>query len=413
MRWCLLLLYLAITEPVAAQSAKSGKVDPARLENLEDAQKAAKIKADDLRRQNQQLTDDLTALKKDLIETAAEVESYEKAARHTQGRLSDIARQKNRLHDQIFKDREILASLLGALQQIQLTPPSTHFTDTNNTLERIQTRHLMAGVSLSLKERADTLAKTLQNLEDLQSQTLEEQKKLTTTETQLNSKQLRIKSLVEEKNDLKKSVSAQTLSERARARKLAKDAANLRDLISKFERLTKDIAPRVKPDRPRINIGRTDANTVRPRLKPQAGRPPEPLALPPDTKRFADARGRLRSPVTGRLKTSYGGKRKGITISTRAGAQVIAPYAGRVEFSGPFKNYDNVVILNVGGGYFILMTGLATIFTRTGETLESGEPVGHMSKTSSEKRELYIEFRKNGTPVNPKPWLGTTFAQAG
>jgi len=57
------------------------------------------------------------------------------------------------------------------------------------------------------------------------------------------------------------------------------------------------------------------------------------------------------------------------------------------------------VILNVGGGYFILMTGMGETYVETGENVNA--------KGASN---LYIEFRKNGGTINPKPWLGTAFS---
>ena len=97
---------------------------------------------------------------------------------------------------------------------------------------------------------------------------------------------------------------------------------------------------------------------------------------------------------------------RGITLQTSARAQVIAPYAGRIEFAGAFKNYDNVVILNVGGGYFILLTGIGETYVETGENILIGEPLGLMPFNTKDRAELYIEFRKNGGTINPKPWLG-------
>ena len=98
-----------------------------------------------------------------------------------------------------------------------------------------------------------------------------------------------------------------------------------------------------------------------------------------------------------------GEKSKGITISTRSGAQVLAPFSGRIEFAGDFKNYSRVVILNVGDGYFIVLTGMTESFGKKGQMVLSGEPLGRMGTSSPE---LYIELRKKGTPVNPIPWLG-------
>ena len=153
-----------------------------------------------------------------------------------------------------------------------------------------------------------------------------------------------------------------------------------------------------------------EAAKVKPRTKP--GRKPEKkLVLPEGTKPFAEAKGGVIRPVSGRLVKSYGRGEKGQTYAGRSGGQVIAPYAGRVEFSGAFKNYDNVVILNVGDGYFVLLTGLDELHVDAGDTVRRGEPVGKLPNKAD--AELYIELRKNGSPVNPKPWLAAEDVKSG
>ena len=106
----------------------------------------------------------------------------------------------------------------------------------------------------------------------------------------------------------------------------------------------------------------------------------------------------------------YGGAEKGITVGGSSESQVIAPYAGRVEFAGAFKNYENVVILNVGDGYFILLTGLGETYIETGENIKTGEPIGLLPFKANGTANLYIELRKAGKTIDPNPWLGAALA---
>ena len=106
-----------------------------------------------------------------------------------------------------------------------------------------------------------------------------------------------------------------------------------------------------------------------------------------------------------------GGALKGLVIATRDGAQVTSPVDGKVEFAGPFRSYGEVLILNPGGGYHILLAGLGRITAATGEFLRAGEPVGEMGAGPSsvtllgdavgDKRPvLYIEFRNGSSAVD-------------
>ena len=116
-------------------------------------------------------------------------------------------------------------------------------------------------------------------------------------------------------------------------------------------------------------------------------------------------------PVSGQLVTSYGQATsngvtsKGITYKTRANAQVIAPHDGTVVFSGPFKGYGNIIIVEHGEGYISLLAGLGNIDCELGQNILSGEPIGTMPMSNNAK--LYVEIRKDRQPINPAPWFAS------
>jgi septal ring factor EnvC (AmiA/AmiB activator) len=110
---------------------------------------------------------------------------------------------------------------------------------------------------------------------------------------------------------------------------------------------------------------------------------------------------------------SLGGTEKGLTIATRTGAQVTAPCDGWVVYAGVFRNYGQVLILNAGGGYHVVLAGMERISVDVGQFVLTGEPVAVMGSglqvaatlaSGSNQPVLYVEFRKDGTPVDPGPW---------
>ena len=134
---------------------------------------------------------------------------------------------------------------------------------------------------------------------------------------------------------------------------------------------------------------------------------------------FASLRGQVPSPVNGvRLKEfgapdGNGGAEKGLSIATRTGAQVTAPADGWVVYAGAFRSYGQLLILNVGGGYHVLLAGMERISVDLGQFVLTGEPVALMGNgshiaailaTGSSQPVLYVEFRKDGVPVDPGPW---------
>lgn len=139
---------------------------------------------------------------------------------------------------------------------------------------------------------------------------------------------------------------------------------------------------------------------------------------------FHEALARLPMPAQGRRviafgeKTQFGGQSKGIVLETRQFAQVVSPADGWVVYAGEFRSYGQLLIINAGGGYHILLAGLSQIDVQVGQFVLAAEPVGTMSgaaQTAAAQQTnapvLYVEFRKDGRPIDPGPWWVVTSQQ--
>ena len=110
-----------------------------------------------------------------------------------------------------------------------------------------------------------------------------------------------------------------------------------------------------------------------------------------------------------------GGELKGLLIATRTGTQVTSPADAKVEFAGSFRSYGQLLILDVGEGYHVLLAGLGQIEVETGQMVRGGEPVGISADARApggmigagieEARPVvYVELRKTGEVIDPAPW---------
>jgi len=392
MRWLLTALILTfLATPSYAQTA-----DPQKLESLTIAEEEARKKEAELTKKREAIAKDLSKLKKDLVKNASDAEKYEREGLSLETKLSNLDIEAASINEAIYGDRKSLMRLLAALQRIENNPPPPLASQPGDAADAARAARLMSSLGADLKKRADILASRLEASKTLRDDIKEKRVRLAANEQTLAKRRTQISQLVGQKSKLETSVIQDKEAIQREVSKLASEAKSLRDLIESFEAATADVEPRVKP-----GGGRT---------KPRTSIASKPVKLPKGVTQFASAKGKLRAPVPGKITRNYGSGEKGMTVSTRSRAQVIAPYAGRVEFSGAFKNYDNVVILNVGGGYFILMTGMGETYVETGENVRIGEPLGLMPFNAKGASNLYIEFRKNGGTINPKPWLGTAFS---
>jgi murein DD-endopeptidase MepM/ murein hydrolase activator NlpD len=117
------------------------------------------------------------------------------------------------------------------------------------------------------------------------------------------------------------------------------------------------------------------------------------------------------APASGQITRGYGVRQaggpatQGVTVQTGPAAQIVAPAAGEVAYAGAFRTYGNVLILNLDGGYALVLTGLDAMAVRVGETVRAGQTVGQMSDAASPAPELYVEVRRGDQPVDPGRWL--------
>lgn len=126
--------------------------------------------------------------------------------------------------------------------------------------------------------------------------------------------------------------------------------------------------------------------------------PPARLVYPvsgPVLRRFGD-------PIAG------GGRSNGLTLSAARGAQAVSPAAGVVQYVGPVKGWDVIVILRLAGGYHLVLAGLEKTAVRVGQSVAEGQPVGWATEGRNPTSELYLEVREQGSPVDPTRFLVRT-----
>src|SRR6185312_10835632 len=196
----------------------------------------------------------------------------------------------------------------------------------------------------------------------------------------------------------------------------ARQAESLKDLIAKLESA---LDPATRNAHAEARSIEEDAT------RPALAALKDPGRLAPAVT-FSALRGRLRLPVNGARIRDFGGSdgvggtQKGQSIAAHAGAQITSPCDGWVVYAGPFRSYGQLLILNAGGGYHVLLAGMERISVDLGQFVLTGEPVAVMgggaqsavaTAGGASQPVLYVEFRKDGVPVDPGPWWAVNEGQ--
>lgn len=389
------------------QSQPSGlPPDPEEAARLEQEEREAQARADAIRQQAEDLADEIALMQQQLVDLGSRVSASENAALDTEAELERLAVEEAGIVDRLAADRETLIDLLAAIQRIESQTPPAVLAAPDDAAEAARAAALMAEVAPALRDRAEALSRELDALRAVRSEIEEQQDTLALTENRLASERRELEILIAERRAIEARRRNEAVALLESASSAGERARSIRSLIGELSRMA-EVTPTLSPRR----LER-EAGIPEPRLRPSrelvAARAP---AVPLETLRFADARGRLRAPAAGDIVLGFddvsedGTRSEGIFIRTRPRAQVVSPFDARVEFAGPFNTYGGLLILNVGDDYYIVLAGMAVTYATVGQSVLAGEPVGAMPEQTQTAPELYLELRRNGVAIDPAPWL--------
>ncbi len=394
----------------AARDAKQ-----AELQAVEGDIAVSQDRLAELRKEVSSLDKDRATLSQSLIDTNQRVQALETAIDKTEIRLTALTRNEEALHASLTSQRAVLIEVLAALQRIGHHPPPAILVRSEDALASVRSAILLGAVVPDLRRAADKLASDLRQLVSLKDEIAREHDRMVADATSLAEERARTQLLVEARRKQYDASLTALSDEEKRSTALAAQADNLKDLISGMEA---DIAASAKAKaeaEAAAKKNREAAQTTR--RKPTSLGKADRLA---PAVSFADAQGLLPLPVSGKQVRSFGdsdglgGKSQGISIATRPGGQVSSPADGWVVYAGPFRSYGQLLILNTGDGYHVLLAGMDEIEVQLGQFVLAGEPVATMATPKlasadpadivSTQPVLYIEFRKDGNSIDPAPW---------
>ncbi len=436
----------------------------ARLEQVEQELERDRAKAAVLEQKAAALRSEIESLQQDMVAAAKRAQDLEDQLSDKERVLVSLRKRQAEKSAALQARQEQLARTLGALQRIALSPPEAAIVAPGSPIDTARSALLLSNAVPAIERRAESIRVDLAALNDLHEIIAQERRDLAAANLALTEEQLRLNKLIERKRGLEDVATAEQRAARARARKLAGEAKDLRDFVAKLEQESQErearrarqakalealeaaeqaareaaeeqaaverveaalaeaeLAEEEPQDPATAEAGPDEAATAPPQETQQAlliaPVVPQPLVKPGNIRSFPDSPSAtsLVMPARGRLVIRFGdhdsdepADSKGISIRTRSFAQVVAPYDGRVAYAGPFRGYGQILIIEHGGRYHTLLAGLDRIDAIAGQWVLAGEPVGLMGRAENDDPMLYLELRRTGQPINPLPWLATT-----
>lgn len=366
-----------------------------------------------LKTQSETLNSETAQLQQRLIDSARKIKNAEKRLTRSEGEIAELAEQQKQLEVALEKNRAAIAQMLGVMQKMGREPPPVMMTERNDALRMVRSAMILASFFPGFREKADELSTTITDLNSIITKSREEHKILATAQTEFAAFKNEVEGLLERKRERMQANWQEQEKLRIAASRHSRAVSDFGDLLRRLDAEVarqsnlQEYEEELRALGPAIEVKPTvqEAAFVSPgRMKP---------SMP-----FEKAKGLLPFPASGQRLISFGaddevgGKSQGIRVETRSEAQITSPADGWVIYAGKFRSYGQLLIINAGGGYHILLAGLGQIYTEVGQFVLAGEPVAAMGESpeavdgsvQSRSPVLYIEFRKNARPVDPDPW---------
>ena len=407
-------LQAAASEPLtAAALAKQHAETQSEYERLARDATVSRARLDELAAEVAAIRKDHANITAALIQAAKTEKKLAHDVADITERLEGLKAQEQDLRLSLLERRDVLAEVLGALERMGLNPPPALLVKPQDALSSVRSAILLGAVVPELRAETELLVADLAERKRVLAAIEAERDSLTATIARQRAEKERLDLLLAEKETLRQKSEAAMTEERKRSEELAEKARSLKELIAALEEQATAAASAEERARREEEARRQRKETLAAMPIPDANQLIE--AMP-----FSQMKGQLPLPVAGRFSRRYGGDdgnggvMLGDTLATQSGAIVTAPSDGSVLYAGPFRSYGQLLILDAGDGYHVVLAGLSRISVTLGQSVLAGEPVATMGEArvasaaafeaGSSAPELYVEFRKDGKPVDPSPW---------
>lgn len=303
---------------------------------------------------------------------SAEMDAAAAQIEAANARIAIIARRQRAHRAQLGEESEPMLRLNSALQQMTGRPTALMIMQPGQRTDYIHLRAVMATVQPEIIRRTSALRQQIAVQNELRSQELVALKSLNDARSRLQSRRASLARLEGDARGKAGNFSADAAEEFEQA---IAQGERARDLVANIDTLRlsgEKAAALAALDGPMLRSGAVSA-----RPSGSAYKIPQ--------------RGNLVFGFNELNPTGY--RERGLRLALPPSSSVAAPAAGRVSFAGNYRSFGQIVIIEHGGGWTSLVTGLASLAVSKGQSVAQGTTLG---QTRADRPEITLELRRNG-----------------
>lgn len=377
-------------DPVAIAAAERAQLLAAKQQSAAALRRSAALEAQAL-----SATSEADRMKKRSAALAARIQSAEADISAGEARVALIRRKLGAQQARLAEEQQPLLALTAALQQLSRKPPLAVLAQPGSLTDMVHARAVLETALPVIHARTAGVRRELASLRTVRAQAATALAALTTSRRILSARRDELTRLENAGRLRSRELMGSARLEADRALGLGEKA---RDIVELMEALEGDSVRRAEL-----------AGLAGPMPRPAT--PENPSPSPPETAPTprALATSSYRLPVVGRIIAGLGEindsgvRSRGLTIAAQPGGQVVAPADGRVVYAGAYEGYGKIIIIDHGGGWTSLLTGMIGLSAAVGDDVDAGAPIG---RAGSQRANITVELRRDGRPIDIAAMLG-------
>ncbi len=370
-----------------AAAAQDAAAERAALARAQSAARSAAERAVRLESAARVASDEAAKLRASATAVAARIQSAEADIDAAEARIAVVERLRLLQRARLAEKQGPTVRLVAALQTMARRPPMLSLVQPGSVRDIVHVHAVLASTLPVLRARTADLRADVARGRQLRAAADSALAAERSAQDRLVAQRQQLAALEARKRAESSRFASSAMTEQDRAIAMGEEARDIGELMGRID----------------------DAASVRARLESLPGpilRPARPDAargLPGETAVATAGIPAYRLPVVGQVVTGLGEvsdvgiRARGLTIATRGGAQVVAPTSGRIVFAGPFRGYGNIVVIDHGLGWTTLLTSLAALDVKVGDSVDPGAPIG---RAGPDRPTVTVELRRRGTPVD-------------
>lgn len=394
----LLALLLAAAAGGAAAQPVQAPDDPAEIRRAmaqaRSQGRAAQQRAERLEAEAARATEAADKTLREAAAIAARIQQSEAriAAAEAQARL--ISAGQTALRTRLAAQQQPVVRLTAALQRLSRRPPVFSLLRPGSVSDAVHARAVLHGLLPEIDRRTADLRAEIDRTRALERHAALTAAGLRAAQADLRKRRDALAALETRQRVSSRAASGIADREAERALSLAEQARDLDTLAASIGRAGE--------------LRQALADLPGPVLRPARPEQAQSPLITPSRQARVTGLASYMLPLSGRIVTGFdaesasGLRSRGIALAPRPGALAVAPAGGRVAFAGLYRGYGRIVILEHGGEWTSLITGLAELDIRAGDTLVAGSPIG---RAGAGRPTVTVELRRGGEPVNPLAYL--------